>query len=156
MKHERAITLLDEDVLHKSTTLRFRRAFQAILGVLAIAPMVASLTTLAIGTGRHGDGADIPVEVDSQLRYLGGVYFVVAVVVAYAALNIDRARTIVTIIGAAVFVGGLGRIASWVDVGRPDGITTFFIGIELVVVPLVLFAYRASFVSKPATGTAAS
>ncbi|WP_299150256.1 DUF4345 domain-containing protein [uncultured Tateyamaria sp.] len=81
----------------------------------------------------------INAAIDSQFRYQSGIYFGLAVMVWYAIPRIDREVALFRMIALAIFVGGLGRVLSWVTVGQPDAIMSGAMALELAVPLLIIW-----------------
>ncbi len=119
-----------------------RRTYQLVFAVLSLIPLVASTTAIALGTGRVLDDAIVDPGLDHQLRYLAGVYLGIAVLIWWSIANIERARAALTFVGAAVFLGGIGRGVAILDVGAEPTISVVFLFLEVLIVPALLLVYR--------------
>lgn len=126
-----------------------RRALQAVLGVLSLIPLLGAVLVWGWGAqfffGKTGGVA--PANLDNQLRYLAGVYLgAVTFGLWWAILRIEERGIVVTLVGVAVFVGGIGRVISLIRVGMPQD-PAMIVGmvLELGVVPfLVLWQRRVA------------
>jgi hypothetical protein len=58
---------------------------------------------------------------------------------------VEREPLVVRALGGALFLGGLARVVSIIDVGEPDSIQYVLMGVELVLGPL-LIAWQAALV----------
>ncbi|MEM9839556.1 MAG: DUF4345 domain-containing protein [Pseudomonadota bacterium] len=95
-----------------------KRALQIALGLLAIIPGFFALSGLLFGAAPLG-GEDLPAPVDNQLRYLSGVYLLVAFLAIRIIPRIEKEGATLTLIVAALFIGALGRLYSTLVVGDP-------------------------------------
>ncbi len=117
-----------------------RRALQIILGLLSLIPLISLAVGLGPGVGfLIPDGAEVPVDLDNQFRYLSGVYMAVSLGIWWSLPKIEQRLAPVRIAGAAVFCGAVGRVASMVALGLPDDPSMLGgVALEGLVVPLLL------------------
>jgi hypothetical protein len=57
---------------------------------------------------------------DNVHRFLAGIYFGCGLICLWAAITVRRHRTLVLLLGLAVFLAGMGRLWSMRIVGLPD------------------------------------
>lgn len=114
-----------------------KRGLQIILGILSLIPLMASIVGVAAGVGRWLPAEMITPQFDSQYRYVMGYYLSLSLMAWWMIPNIEKHRTVFRIVGGSIFFGGIGRVLSWMQVGTPNTLTQFFIGLELLF-PLLL------------------
>ncbi len=117
-----------------------RRFFQIIIGLLSLVPILGAVTAFGQGGAYFFPaGAEVPVDLDNQYRYLAGTYLSVTFAIWWTLGNIEERVAAIRIVCAGIFIGGLGRVWSMVTVGMPDS-PEFVAGIviEVVLVPLLL------------------
>ncbi len=127
---------------------------QATVAVLATVPVVAGIAGIVLGPGFVGAVSPWPVDLDSHLRFLSGVFLAVGIAwyscIPDIADKADRFR----LLAAMTVAGGLARLASFAAVGAPSAGHLYGLGAELVVVPLlVLWQAR---IASGRTGAAAT
>lgn len=115
-----------------------RRAWQTVFLLLGLIPASTSVLALVVGTERFVEASDVDVALDSTFRYFGGVYLGVALLVLWCVPKIEARSSALVFAGGAIFLGGLGRLASIADVGAPGTYTWFVLVIELGAVFLAL------------------
>lgn len=120
--------------------MNHRRSFQVVLGLLSLITLLASLSTIVLGSERFLDTANAGI--DNQIRYMAGVYLGVFLLMWWCIPRIETVATHITFIASAVFIGGVARTVSILDVGASQPIQYPFIALELSA-PLLLWWYRA-------------
>jgi hypothetical protein len=123
-----------------------RRAMQIVLAVLSLIPLLGLGITWLVGPPyfSHGSGGAVSNALDSQFRYLAGVYAgAVTGSLWWAIPRIEDRGAAVLLAGGAVFLGGLGRCVSFATVGHPgDPAMMGGLMLELGVVPLLILWQR--------------
>jgi hypothetical protein len=114
-----------------------KRGLQIFLGILSVIPPIVSISGLVLGTGRFLTDDLVTPPFDSQFRYQTGYYISLALLAWWVIPNIEKHVTPLRIISASVFLGGIGRVISFFDVGRPPALLLGFIALELCF-PLLL------------------
>ncbi|MER7474425.1 DUF4345 domain-containing protein [Micromonospora sp. NPDC000018] len=115
-----------------------RRIFQLVLVLLGLFVVVTGTLDLLLGPAVVLGSVDVPVNVDSQYRYFGGLWLALGLVLLGAARQPERGHTALRVVYLAVFVGGVGRLASLLAAGTPHPLYVAFIGVEFVLPPLLL------------------
>jgi hypothetical protein len=92
---------------------------------------------------------EIPV-FDSNLRFFGGVWLGLGLAMLWTVPSIEQQDTLLRWLWAAVFLGGVGRLISWLVIGAPPRPIIGFLILELAGAPL--FIYWPSHVAQSAIG----
>lgn len=129
--------------LPNSPHLPGRRVWQVVFLALALIPTTTSIITMALGMERFVDADEVVVGLDSNFRYLGGVYLGVALLVIWGVLRIEERAQALVFVAGAIFLGGIGRLISIADVGAPGIYTWFVLVIELGALFLALAMRRS-------------
>jgi hypothetical protein len=129
----------------RSTILR--RLLQAILAAIAAVALVTGGWGL-VGTLSQG-GYDVHVNpsstgnlmLDSNMRYFSGLWMGIGIALIAVLGSIERQVTVLRAVSVAVFLGGVGRFLSMVQVGTPSAPYVAFTAAELAF-PLLLLLQR--------------
>lgn len=118
---------------------------QRTLAVLAAIPMASAIAEILRGAqGVPGGSPDVLPTVDSSLRYANVFKLAVGPVMWSQLGGIEQSST-VTLTLSAIFAGGLARLRSWQQRGRPHPITVSAIALETVgVAGLLVWQRRLS------------
>ena len=109
---------------------RSRRALQWTLGVLTVIPVASAVGEIARGAqGVPGGSPEVVPTVDSSLRY-ANVFKAAMAILAWSQLERVERSPVVTYSLATIFVGGLARLRSWQQQGRPHPVTVGAIALE--------------------------
>ena len=109
-----------------------RRRLQWTLGVLAAIPVASATGEIVRGArGVPGGSPDVTSTVDSSLRYANVFKFAVGPVMWSQLARVEQSSA-VTFALWTIFVGGLARVRSWQQRGRPHPITVSAIALETV------------------------
>jgi hypothetical protein len=115
-----------------------RRRLQWTLAVLAAVPAASALGEIIRGPqGVPGGSADVVPTVDSALRYANVFKFAVGPVIWSQLTRIEQSPAI-TFAATTIAIGGLARLRSWQQRGRPHPITVAAVALETVGVPILL------------------
>lgn len=119
-----------------------RAAFQWTLGILSAIPMgSAALEILQGPQGVPGGSPEVVPTVDSALRYANAFKLAAGVTILRELGHIERSSA-ATFALSTVVVGGLARIASWRQRGRPHPAIVGAIALETIGVPILLIWKR--------------
>ena len=109
-----------------------RRRLQWTLGVLAAIPVASATGEILRGPqGVPGGSPDVTPTVDSSLRYANAFKFAVGPVIWSQLARVDQSQT-VTFALSTIFLGGLARLRSWQQRGRPHPVTLAAIALETI------------------------
>jgi hypothetical protein len=127
-----------------------RRGLQRTLAVLAAIPMASAIGEIVRGPqGVPGGSPDVVPTVDSSLRYANVFKFAVGPVMWSQLARVEQSST-VTFALSTIFVGGLARVRSWQQRGRPHPIAVSAIALETIgVAGLLVWQRRLSSSDTP-------
>lgn len=114
-----------------------KRGLQIFLGVLSLIPLLVASLALLFGTGRFLPEEVVTPAFDSHYRYIAGYYLSLTLFAWWIIPNIETHVTPLRIVSAAVFMGGVGRVMSMLEVGVPGPAAIGFTALELLF-PLLL------------------
>ncbi len=119
-----------------------RLALQIVTGFLGVIP----ITTGCIGLLGLRDPlysrCGIPVALDSNMRFYAGLWLGLGIAMYSILPSIERQTVLFRGFWGAVFIGGLGRIASVVFMGAPPAPFFAVIVLELVGAPVFVLWQR--------------
>ncbi|MER7112391.1 DUF4345 domain-containing protein [Streptomyces sp. NPDC000229] len=118
-----------------------RRGFQSVLVLLAVFVLVTGLLEIIVGPSLLPGSPNVSTTVDSNYRFFAGIWCSLGVILMIAARHPDRHAPALRAVFGAVFLGGVARGISYLDVGAPHAMHTAFIGVELLLPPLMLLWY---------------
>ena len=122
----------------RANKLTSRRRLQWTLGVLVAIPLVSAGREIALGpAGVPGGSPAVNPTVDSALRY-ANVYKAAVAPVIWSQLGRVERSPGVTFALSSLFVGGLARLKSWQQVGRPHPVSVGAVVLELAAPPLLV------------------
>ncbi|MDQ3403626.1 MAG: DUF4345 domain-containing protein [Actinomycetota bacterium] len=119
------------------------RALRVVLVVLGVFVIVTGALDIVIGTATLPGNTDVPTNVDSNYRFFAAIWLMLGLVLLWIVPRVREATAPLRVVCAAVFVGGLARVMSLIVAGVPDPLLVAFIGVELIVPP-VLLVWQAS------------
>ena len=115
-----------------------RQRLQWTLGVLAAIPAASAAGEILRGPqGVPGGSPDVIPTVDSSLRYANAFKFAVGPVIWSQLRHIEQSPA-VFFAALTIAFGGLARLRSWQQRGRPHPVTVGAIAIETIGVPILL------------------
>jgi hypothetical protein len=98
-----------------------RRLLQVTMGLLGVIPVVTGvLTMMGLADPIYAaDGVPANALLDSNLRFLGGLWLVAGLAMIWLIPRIDRETVLFRALWLMVFAGGVGRLLSMAFVGLP-------------------------------------
>jgi hypothetical protein len=87
---------------------------------------------------RLGHAPSIPADLDSQFRYVSGIFLGLGLAFFTCVPAIERKGARFRLLGALVIAGGMARALSWAMVGAPSTGHRLGLAMELGVVPLLM------------------
>jgi hypothetical protein len=110
-----------------------------VLALLTIAAAGASLM-MGMASPIYGNGsADLVPALDSNLRFLGGLGLGLGLTLLWITPSIERQGTLFRVVWGCAFLGGAGRIVSWLTVGAPPLPMLLFALIEVCIIPGLIY-----------------
>ena len=91
---------------------------QIILGLLSLIPLALGIQNIG-GGAEVLAGAPVSAALDSQFRYLSTFYLALTGLIWWMIPNIERHTVPLRILIGAVFLGGLARAYSLLQIGHP-------------------------------------
>jgi hypothetical protein len=113
-----------------------RSLLQAAIAVFGIVPVAAGAAGILLGPHFAGHTVGDP-SLDSHFRYLSGLLLAIGLLFWGAIPTIERQGWLVRALTLIVFIGGLGRAVSALDVGAPDLPMRLAFIMELLVTPAI-------------------
>ncbi len=123
-----------------------RKMLQFVTGGLALLTVVLAgmQTFFGVRSPVYTDLPPIPV-LDSNLRFFGGMGLGLGLILFGILPRIERNGTLFRAVWLCAFLGGLGRLLSWAQVGSPSTPLIVFTWIEVLgVPPLILWQRRVA------------
>ncbi|WP_309114337.1 DUF4345 domain-containing protein [Saccharothrix sp.] len=115
------------------------RVFQGVLVVLGLFMLVTGSLDVVVGPALLPGAPEAVPTLDSHYRFFAALWLFLGVALLSVVRRVREAAKVLRYVCAAVFVGGLARVVSLVSVGTPHVLMVVFIGIELVLPPLLLW-----------------
>jgi hypothetical protein len=117
-----------------------RRPLQVVTGLLGIIPVVTGVFTMMGLSDPIYTAAGLPRHalLDSNLRFLGGLWLALGLSLFVLIPRIERETTLFRVLWLMIFVGGIGRILSMVVVGSPPWPFVGFTALEIVGAPVFI------------------
>ena len=113
-----------------------RRALQATLGTLGLIPFSYGLRGMLVGPRSiPGNRIAVDASFDSEWRFVHAFWFAVAPVIWSTVPRVEEDPVAFRAVMATVMFGGLARLRSWRQAGRPRPVFIGGIVLELVVIP---------------------
>jgi hypothetical protein len=114
-----------------------RKGLQVTLAILSMIPLIVATIGITQGTSRWLSADSITPNFDSHYRYIAGYYFSLGLLGLWLIPRIEKHTGLFRIICVSVFMGGIGRVISIVQVGVPNSLMLAFTALELCF-PLLL------------------
>ena len=96
-----------------------RLSFKIVLMVLSLIPLCFAVVGLFGGAAGNNEGGAVSAALDNQYRYLSGYYLSLFFGIWYVLGDIDNRGGILRLFVLAIFIGGLARVWSYLQVGPP-------------------------------------
>ena len=124
-----------------------KRGLQIFSGILSLIPLLVASLGLLFGAGRLLPEEVVTPAFDTHYRYITGYYLSLTLFAWWVIPNIETHVTPLRIVSAAVFMGGVGRVISALEVGLPGLAAVGFTALELLF-PLLL-VWQAKLPKEP-------
>jgi Domain of unknown function (DUF4345) len=115
-----------------------KRGLQVVLVIGGLVAITTGLVAIIGGIDTFPGSPSAENPADNEGRFLNGIWVGFGVLILWVVPRVERETTLVRILAAAIFLGGLARLASIIDVGEPADMQYVLMGIELVLGPLVI------------------
>lgn len=112
-----------------------RTSFRLFCLLVAMVPLYFGSTQLIHGAG------DVSPALDSQFRYMSGLYVAIGIGMLWVAWKAEQAAALFTVLVLAAFLGGVGRLISLGDVGLPNPKQNLGMYVELSMPLLLLWLW---------------
>ncbi len=123
-------------------------AFRIATIIFAFIPLYFGVTGIWLGAAQLMGGEPFANAMDNQFRYLSGVYIGIAAMLFYSAGDVIGRALVFRMAVLAVFIGGLGRVVSYLSVGEPPA--QLFAGMVLELIAPVFILWQAKVIGKAA------
>ena len=130
---------VDPELAAKGSDAAGRRALQVFIAVAGCLPVFAGAAGVIAGPRFIGAAVPGPVDLDSHLRFLSGVFLIVGLAWWSCIPRIEAKGERLRLLALMTFAGGLARLGSLAVAGLPSAGHLVGLGMELVAVPLVVF-----------------
>jgi hypothetical protein len=116
------------------------RLFQSIVAILATIPLATGvLTMFGLSNPEYTDaGFPMHVLLDSNLRFYGGVWLGLGLVLVWMLPKLHQETTLFFAISLMIFIGGIGRLVAMFFVGWPPVPFVAFTALEIIGMPLLV------------------
>ena len=115
-----------------------KRLLQIVIAIACLLPLIVGAQSIVRGPAAVGGLAAVPADLDSQFRYLSGIFFALGLAFASCIPGIEARGPRFRLLGALVIAGGLARLVSLIAVGPPSTGHLAGLAVELGLVPLLL------------------
>ncbi|GAA4769533.1 hypothetical protein GCM10023219_14830 [Stakelama sediminis] len=124
-----------------------RRLLQLIIALAALVPLTAATVSIFKGPDWLGYPGGVAVDLDSQFRYLSGIFLAIGIGFLSCIPRIQAEGPRFRLLGTIIIAGGLARLWSLIEVGAPS--TGHLVGLvlELVLMP-TLMIWQAALASR--------
>ncbi|QTD56938.1 DUF4345 domain-containing protein [Parasphingorhabdus cellanae] len=113
--------------------------FRIAIYVFGLIPLYYGVTGIVLGAAQLMAGEPFTPAMDNQFRYLSGVYIGIAAMLFYAAGDIVGRASVFRLAVLAVFIGGLGRVVSYLSIGAPPAEMVGGMVLELIAPVFILW-----------------
>ena len=123
-----------------------KRLLQVVVAIACLVPLLTGGESIVRGAAWMAHGP-VSRDLDSHFRYVSGIFFALGIAFVTCIPAIERKGARFRLLGAMVVTGGLARLISLLAVGTPGRGHLFGLGMELGVVPLLLW-WQSSFARR--------
>ncbi len=96
-----------------------KRGLQIVLMILSLIPLYFAVTGFMGGAAGMNGGEAVSAELDNQFRYLSVFYLSLTFLIWYIVRDTEIHTGIFRILVLAIFLGGLARLYSYLNMGIP-------------------------------------
>ena len=119
-----------------------KRGLQIVLGVLSLIPLLFGGRNLLQGAGVFLSPEQVNAAIDSQFRFQSAYYMGLAFLIWFIIPNIEKHTAIFRLIILFLFIGGVGRLYSYVTIGAPPSNMIAGMVLELCLPLLIIWQAR--------------
>ncbi len=116
-----------------------RTALKIVLMALSLIPLYFAVTGVMGGAAALNGGDAVSAGLDNQFRYLSAYYLSLFFLIWYLLGDLDNRGTVLRLLVLAIFLGGLARLYSYLNVGTPPSDMMLGMGLELGAPVLVIW-----------------
>ena len=122
-----------------------RRGLQACLGALSLIPLASGLAGMLAGPSALPGTkiGDVSPTLDSEYRFVNAYWVAIAPILWASIPRVERRGDLLRPLGVITFAGGLARLRSLRNVGRPHPVMVGALVIELAGIPALLAWHTA-------------
>ena len=120
--------------------------FRSAIYIFGLIPLYFGVTGIVLGAAQLMGGEPFTNAIDNQFRYLSGVYIGIAAMLFYSAGDIVGRALVFRLTILAVFIGGLGRVVSYLSIGAPPA--EMVGGMVLELIAPVFLLWQAKVIGK--------
>ena len=118
-----------------------RRILQIILAMIALLAIITGLVGIITGiTNEFYSISNVKANVllDSNLRYFSGLWLGLGLIIFWIIRSIEKQKIVLRLIFVMIFIGGIGRVFSMINVGIPPTLYIIFTFLEICS-PILIF-----------------
>lgn len=115
-----------------------KRLLQLVLLIVSLIPVSAGFMGVWKGPAFF-DIAGAPISADSHIRYLSGLLLGIGLLVWWIIPRVGQRDDVFATVTAIVFVGGLSRLWSRIEVGQPNSMMSAALFVEFALTPALYF-----------------
>jgi Domain of unknown function (DUF4345) len=121
-----------------------KRPLQVATGILGVIPVATGLIgLLGLRDPLYVRFGVVPnAALDSNLRFFSGLWLGLGIALYVILPRIERHGAVFRAFWGMIFLGGVGRLVSWLDAGAPPSPFFGVIALELVGAPLFVLWHR--------------
>ncbi|MEM8837528.1 MAG: DUF4345 domain-containing protein [Pseudomonadota bacterium] len=116
-----------------------KSGLQIVLACLSLVPGFYGLYNLWTGVSRFSPVAVLDPTLDRQFRFQSGIYFGLAMLIWWLIPRIHLETGLFRVAVLAVFLGGLGRLLSYITIGPPSPVAIGAMVLELSIPVLIIW-----------------
>jgi hypothetical protein len=115
-----------------------RQTFQAFLALFGVIMIVISIAHFAIGPQAIIGGTTVNATMAGEDRFFAGLLLCYGIAVLWCSRDVQYKRSYITLLAAALFVGGLRRLFAVLLDGAPHPFYVAMLVLELALPPLMV------------------
>jgi Domain of unknown function (DUF4345) len=129
-----------------------RTLLQILTALLALVPIATGIAGILLGPAELRTFSPISTNdpqhvLDSNYRYFSGLWLALGLCLLYTVRSIEYNGLMFRLVWGAIFIGGIGRAISMIQLGMPPPPFIGFTALELIGAPIFI-AWQAS-IAKP-------